>query len=78
MDAGRIIAIGPVDEVFDRYYGDIQDAAASTSADAGQPVKQGRSRAEFIPAAPLANELAQCLGGSVETLDGVLCERPEI
>jgi ABC-type polysaccharide/polyol phosphate transport system ATPase subunit len=78
MDAGRIVAIGPVDEIFDRYHASIHGAAPAPVADAGQPVKQGWSRAEFIPAAPLANQFAQCLGGRVETPEGALCGGPAI
>jgi ABC-type polysaccharide/polyol phosphate transport system ATPase subunit len=78
MEAGRIVAIGSLDEVFDQYRDSIHGLAPPTSAVAGQSVKQESSRAKFIPAVPFGNEIAQCIGGCVETLDGVLCERPEI
>jgi len=77
MDAGRILAIGPVEEIFDQYYANIH-ATEPHASGADQPVTQGWSRPELIPAAPLANQFAQCLGGRIETLEGALCARPPI
>jgi hypothetical protein len=83
MDAGRIVAIGEVDEIFDQYHASIHGAAQPSVAGqlpeiAQHPVKQDWPRAEFTPAVPLANQFAECLGGGVETPEGVVCGRPSI
>jgi ABC-type polysaccharide/polyol phosphate transport system ATPase subunit len=78
MDAGRVVAIGPVDEIFDQYHASIHGTAPPPTAGAQQQVKQSWSRAEFTPATPLANQFAQCLGGCIETLDGAVCGCPAI
>lgn len=95
MQAGQILAIGPVDEIFDRY-----QAAAhgnpSTSAGGAEKaqdadglnieavvVRKARTEhdwpvAEFTADAGMANQFAQCLGGSIEMADGVACGRAPI
>jgi len=83
MEAGRILAIGPVDDIFDRYHAGLNVTVLPPVA--GDPlqvtqhlISQDWPRAEFTPAAPLANQFAQCLGGSVETAEGAVCGRPAI
>jgi ABC-type polysaccharide/polyol phosphate transport system ATPase subunit len=83
MDAGRIVALGEVDEIFDQYHGSIYGTAPPTAGEAQQqivqqPIKQSWPRAEFTPATPMANQFAQCLGGGVETPEGVACGTPSI
>jgi ABC-type polysaccharide/polyol phosphate transport system ATPase subunit len=137
MAAGRILAIGPVQDIFDQYHTIIRGAArpkvvAAKAASAGAVGAQdgadraidegtigsigtkdqviqgylkhvpGQSRAAQVglpqtrdetvwhqasftvdPRAAhesggQGNEWAECIGGSVETLDGVVCESPEI
>jgi hypothetical protein len=78
MDAGRIVAIGEVDEIFDQYHGSIHGTAQPPVAGVQQPIKQDWPRAEFTPATPLANQFAQCLGGGIETPEGAVCGRPAI
>jgi ABC-type polysaccharide/polyol phosphate transport system ATPase subunit len=109
--AGRILAIGPVEGVFDEYHTILEGAAPVQSAvkpsanGAGaQPGGDGKPLekelitsigskdevieeftkhardvvrgdpawpvAEFTPAKELGNEYAECLGGTIETLDG--------
>jgi ABC-type polysaccharide/polyol phosphate transport system ATPase subunit len=78
MDAGRVIALGAVDEIFDLYHARIYGIAQSPAAGTQHSVKQDWSLAEFTPTATLANPFAQCLGGTVETMEGALCGRPDI
>jgi ABC-type polysaccharide/polyol phosphate transport system ATPase subunit len=70
MDAGRVVAIGPVDEVFDIYQARIHETALPPGAQ--HPVKQDWAQAEFTLAAPLGNQFAQCLGGWIETPEGAV------
>jgi ABC-type polysaccharide/polyol phosphate transport system ATPase subunit len=132
MAAGRILAIGPVQDIFDQYHTIIHGAArpkvvaakpAPVDVDGAQDgsdraVKEEKISSigtkdeviqEYLKHVPgqsrvlqtqdetvwhlasftldprarhesggYGNEWAECLGGSVETLDGVVCESPEI
>jgi hypothetical protein len=137
MAAGRILAIGPVQDVFNEYYSIIHGAprarviaagAGSEGVDHAQAgvdsaIKEEKITAigtkeeviqEYLKHTPgqgpdaeleaqethvepvwhlasftadpgarhewggYGNEWAECIGGSVETIDGVVCERPEI
>lgn len=78
MNAGRLVAIGPVDDILDMYRARIFGIAQSPAAGTQHSVKQDWSLAEFTPAATFGNQLAQCLGGTVETMEGALCGRPDI
>ena len=51
---------------------------APPDAGAQHPVKQDWAQAEFTPAAPLANQFAQCLGGWIETPEGAVGGRQSI
>jgi ABC-type polysaccharide/polyol phosphate transport system ATPase subunit len=115
LQSGRLIAVGPVEDVFDEYHAlargrrvltgarvrpaqvgksgsaatsglsnlPEQEDAQSVAADiderqtevGGEPF---RPMPQFGADATLRSEFAACLGGSVETIDGVLCERPPI
>ena len=44
MEAGQIVATGPLNEIFHRYYGGIQDAAPSTGAAAAGQARPVASR----------------------------------
>jgi ABC-type polysaccharide/polyol phosphate transport system ATPase subunit len=70
MDAGRVVAVGPVDEMFDLYQARIHGAALPPSAGAQHQIRQDWTQAEFTPSKPLANQFAQCLGGWIETSEG--------
>ncbi len=94
MEAGRIVAMGPVDEVFARYRESVHgtapvpvavpvpafatELAAEPSPGMQEMIRSDWSRPEFTPLTPIANQFAQCLGGHVETLDGAVCGRPTI
>ena len=78
MDAGRIVAIGEVDEIFDQYHASIHGTAQPPVTEGQHQVKQGWPRAEFAPAVPLGNQFAQCLGGGIETPEGAVCGCPAI
>jgi hypothetical protein len=107
LQAGRLVAIGPPEEVFEQY--DVlmhgprapsptapprstieppASAAAEGEASpsiAGEPdhvkIENGGDSewplSEFKPD-NVRNEYAECLGGTVETLGGILCGQPEI
>ena len=70
LQAGRLIALGPVDEVLEQYdlivYGPRPSSPAWHCASFA-----------FDPGG-CGNEWAECIGGTVETLDGEICDRPEI
>jgi ABC-type polysaccharide/polyol phosphate transport system ATPase subunit len=70
MDAGRIVAIGPVDEIFDMYQARIHATVLPPGAQ--HPVRQDWVQAEFTPTAPLGNQFAQCLGAWIETPEGAV------
>ncbi len=82
MEAGRIVALGPVDDVFDIYRGSIRGSdptpAPSPAPEVQVEIEPDWPQAEFAPAAPLANQFAECLGGCVETSEGAVCGRPTI
>jgi ABC-type polysaccharide/polyol phosphate transport system ATPase subunit len=120
LQAGRLVAFGPVDEVFERYImivhrpkpsaaaktfptadapADAHDEVAGSSGGSNSVAAAG-SESDEAPLGPAAetwhcasftadpkarhewggygNEWAECIGGTVETLDGEICERPEI
>ena len=109
LQAGRLVAIGPVEEVFDQYdellhgtraptrtpaprstFEPGQEAGVSGAGEAPPSIateldhvkteNEGAlvwSLSEFNPD-NLGNEYAECLGGTVETLGGILCGQPEI
>jgi ABC-type polysaccharide/polyol phosphate transport system ATPase subunit len=77
MDGGRLVAIGPVGEIFDMYRASVHGTGPQPLA--GMPrVGQDWPQAEFTPAAPQGARFAQCLGGRIEMLDGGACGRPAI
>jgi ABC-type polysaccharide/polyol phosphate transport system ATPase subunit len=107
LQAGRLVAIGPVNEVFDQYDTLLHGPRVSTPASApGPTIESGASTSTEGEAAPpiagepdhvkieiggdsewplsefkpddVRNEYAECLGGTVETLGGILCGQPEI
>jgi ABC-type polysaccharide/polyol phosphate transport system ATPase subunit len=83
MEAGRVVAVGPVDEIFEQYHASIHGTVPSPIAGEQHQtmqhlIKQDWPEAEFTPAAPLANQFAQCLGGCIETPEGAMCGRPTI
>jgi ABC-type polysaccharide/polyol phosphate transport system ATPase subunit len=121
LQSGQLVALGPLEDVFDEYHALAHGRSALVNApaqpshldapaqsdDAGNTVASGSSEVleqenapsvaadlderqtesggepvwpmpKFIADATLQSEFAACLGGSVETLDGVLCERPQI
>jgi ABC-type polysaccharide/polyol phosphate transport system ATPase subunit len=109
LQSGRLIAVGPLDDVFDEYHaltrgrrllgarappaqvGKTGTAAGSGPSENAQSVgadiderqthvsgEPFRLMPQFGADATLRSEFAACLGGSVETTDGVLCERPPI
>jgi ABC-type polysaccharide/polyol phosphate transport system ATPase subunit len=79
MSAGRLLAIGPLDEILDMYRNSVHGTGPQPVVREQQHrIKQDWSQAEFAPAAPLANQFAQFLGGRVETAEGDLSGRPAI
>jgi ABC-type polysaccharide/polyol phosphate transport system ATPase subunit len=72
MDSGRVVAVGPVDEIFDMYQARIHGTALLPGAGAQHQAKQDWAQPEFTPAALLGNHLAQCLGGWIETPEGAV------
>jgi len=76
MDAGRLVAIGPVDEIFDMYRASIHGSASQPAV--GEQQRMEWPQAEFTPAMPLATQFAQCLGGRIEMPDGGVGGRPAI
>jgi ABC-type polysaccharide/polyol phosphate transport system ATPase subunit len=78
MDAGRLVAIGPVDEIYDMYRASIHGTGSRHAVAAQRKIGQDWPQAEFIPATPLATRFAQCLGGRIEMQDGGVSGRPAI
>jgi ABC-type polysaccharide/polyol phosphate transport system ATPase subunit len=104
LQAGRIVDIGPVDAVFEKYdvilHGprnrvatgagsstvareletgiSVGEAFPSISGEFGDGTASQWSRVEFTGDGDLRNEFAECLGGTVETLSGARCGRPDI
>jgi ABC-type polysaccharide/polyol phosphate transport system ATPase subunit len=78
MDAGRLVAIGPVDEIFDMYRASVHGTGPQPAVGEQQRVRQDWPQAEFTPAKPLATQFAQCLGGRIESSDGGVGGRPAI
>jgi ABC-type polysaccharide/polyol phosphate transport system ATPase subunit len=107
LQAGRLVAIGPVEEVFEQY--DVllhgprvptrtsdprstveshQEVTASVEGEAPPSIAgeldhvkvENRGDLVWSEYKPdnVGNEYAECLGGAVETLGGMLCGQPEI
>jgi hypothetical protein len=70
MNAGRLVALGPVDEIFDMYRASMHGTEPRPAGEQQHQIKQDWQQAEFTPAAPLADQFAQCLGGRIETVEG--------
>jgi lipopolysaccharide transport system ATP-binding protein len=78
LQAGRVVAMGTVDEIFDRYRaGAHLPPAIADEASVQVGEQRGKRQAGELPASeqgPYGNDLARYLGASVETLDGIVCE----
>jgi len=78
MDAGRVVAIGPVDEIFDQYRAGIHAPPALPAEDKSSEADEPKATSPTSEAAIVGNDLVNYVGASVETLDGAVCDQPPI